>query len=244
MRCTRSAILTSALEDYLETIYLFVQQQGFARVRDIAKARNVKAGSVSPAMKRLAALGLIEYAQREYIKLTDEGERFARKIFSRHEILTRFFHEFLKMDLEDASADACALEHSLSDEAMDRLVRLFEFMRLCPERKREFWDFFHTCTLVNPDGTGECNHECTENVRRLVIRSKKYLKDMEPGETSKVIKLDSSGDERNVLIDLGFLPEASVEMVRISESEGRVYIKLNGYRLSIPMEYAEAILVE
>ena len=47
--------LTAALEDYLETIYQLVRKQSFARVRDIAKARDVKAGSVSPALKRLLA---------------------------------------------------------------------------------------------------------------------------------------------------------------------------------------------
>ena len=37
--------ISSSLEDYLETIYLLVQEQGFARVKDVARARDVKAAS-------------------------------------------------------------------------------------------------------------------------------------------------------------------------------------------------------
>ena len=71
--------LTGALEDYLETIYELVRDHKFARVRDIAKARGVRAASVSPAMKRLSDLGLIRYVRREYIDLTEQGEEEARK---------------------------------------------------------------------------------------------------------------------------------------------------------------------
>jgi DtxR family Mn-dependent transcriptional regulator len=46
--------LSTALEDYLETIFELVRDQKFARVKDIAKARGVRSASVSPAMKRLA----------------------------------------------------------------------------------------------------------------------------------------------------------------------------------------------
>ena len=93
--------LTASLEDYLETIYRLVREKRFARVRDIAQARGVKAGSVSPAMKRLAELGLIAYQQREYIGLTAEGERAARRIYARHQLLTSFFHDLLKRAIDE-----------------------------------------------------------------------------------------------------------------------------------------------
>ncbi|MBM4373322.1 MAG: metal-dependent transcriptional regulator, partial [Deltaproteobacteria bacterium] len=82
--------LTPALEDYLETIFELVQERKVARVRDIAEARSVKAGSVSPAMRRLADLGLIRYHQREFIDLTEQGEEEARRVMARHRVLRRF----------------------------------------------------------------------------------------------------------------------------------------------------------
>ena len=156
---SRKGELTGSLEDYLETIYLLIQERRVARVRDIAKARNVKAGSVTPALRRLSDLGLIEYEQREYIDLTERGEQEARRVLSRHQLLTRFFDEVLQMPPEAADAEACRLEHSLSDEAMDRLVRFFEFLAVCPHQPPALLKAFHECNLVH--GTeSDCPPEC------------------------------------------------------------------------------------
>ena len=124
--------MSSSLEDYLETIYLLVQQHGFARVRDIAHARDVKAATVSIALRKLADGELVNYTRREYIGLTPKGEDAARRILTRHRLLTRFFEEVLQMPAHAASDQACAMEHSLTDEAMDRMVRFFEFLGNCP----------------------------------------------------------------------------------------------------------------
>ena len=156
---SRKGELTGSLEDYLETIYLLIQERRVARVRDIAKARSVKAGSVTPALRRLSDLGLIEYEQREYIDLTERGEQEARRVLARHRLLTRFFDEVLQMPAEAADAEACKLEHSLSDEAMDRLVRFFEFLAVCPHQPPELLKAFHECNLVQ--GTeSDCPPEC------------------------------------------------------------------------------------
>jgi len=126
-------VLSSALEDYLETIFILVRDNKFARVKDIAKARGVRSASVSPAMRRLAELELIKYVQREYIDLTPKGEVEARRIYARHRVLIRFFEEILGVPAEVAREDACSMEHSLSDVSMDHLVRFFEFLGACPE---------------------------------------------------------------------------------------------------------------
>src|SRR5512140_1588837 len=130
--------MSEPLEDYLETIYLLVQEHGFARVRDIAKARHVKAATVSIALRKLSDTGLVNYARREYIGLTTKGEEAARRILTRHRLLTRFFEEVLGMAPHAAGEQACAMEHSLTDEAMDRMVRFFEFLGSCPSVVKAF----------------------------------------------------------------------------------------------------------
>ncbi|MCC6133212.1 MAG: metal-dependent transcriptional regulator, partial [Acidobacteria bacterium] len=89
--------MSEPLEDYLETIYLLVQEHGFARVRDIAKARDVRAATVSISLRKLSEAGLVNYVRREYIGLTEKGEEAARRILTRHRLLTRFFQEVLGM---------------------------------------------------------------------------------------------------------------------------------------------------
>ena len=95
-------VLTPALEDYLETIYRLVGQSGFARVKDIASARDVRPASVSPALKRLDSMGLVQYERREYVGLTPAGEKAARKIYARHQVLSRFLSTVLKEVLHPA----------------------------------------------------------------------------------------------------------------------------------------------
>lgn len=148
--------ISGALEDYLESIYLLVRDNKVARVKDIAKARRVRPVSVTQAMHRLAELGLIDYAQRERIELTPEGERLAQRVFSRHRALTRFFGEILGVEAVKAESTACAMEHQLGDEAMDALVRFFEFLQVCPEG-RSFLHNFHRCSRVHPDQP-PCEH--------------------------------------------------------------------------------------
>src|SRR5512140_1939219 len=135
---TTPASMSEPLEDYLETIYLLVQEHGFARVRDIAKARHVKAATVSIALRKLADAELVNYVRREYIGLTTKGEEAARRILTRHRLLTRFFEEVLGMAPYAAGEQACAMEHSLTDESMDRMVRFFEFLGTCPSVVQAF----------------------------------------------------------------------------------------------------------
>jgi len=119
-------LITGVLEDYLETIYLLQKTSPVVRVKDIAKKYNVKASSVTPAMKRLSEAGLIDYQQREYIVLTKEGEKLASRVYSKHELLFAFFNKILKVNKTTAYKDACLIEHNLSPETYKKLTLFME----------------------------------------------------------------------------------------------------------------------
>jgi DtxR family Mn-dependent transcriptional regulator len=138
MNKTGTLELSQSLEDYLETIYELVRDKKFARVKEIAQLRAVRPGSVSPAMRRLADLGLIRYEQREYIDLTPAGQEQAQSVLARHELLLQFLHDVLLMPKDLAQADACALEHSLSPLATRRLAGLLEYLTGESESTRDF----------------------------------------------------------------------------------------------------------
>jgi ferrous iron transport protein A len=63
------------------------------------------------------------------------------------------------MPADAADAEACKLEHSLSDEAMDRLVRFFEFLAVCPHQPPALLEAFHECNLVH-GSEANCPPEC------------------------------------------------------------------------------------
>lgn len=235
--------LSRALEDYLETIYELVRDNQYARVKDIARARDVKAGSVTPAMHRLAELGLIRYVQREYIGLTEEGERVARRVFARHQMLTRFFMEFLRMPEGGARRDACAMEHSLSDEAMDGLVRLFEFLRVCPEVSGAFLERFHGCPVIQAGGVDDCGRACESARKSLSVPPMRSVAELKPGQSGRVTQVNAQGGLRQRLLDMGFLPDVQIEVERVAPAGGPVWVKLQGFQLSLRQKEAQAVLV-
>ena len=235
--------LTGALEDYLETIYLLQRDRPYARVKDIARERKVKPGSVSPAIKRLATMGLVEYHQREYICLTDEGEAEGRRVYSRHRILTAFFEKVLKMSPVSADRDACALEHSISDEAMDRLVRFFEYLAVCPSASTEFVDRFHNCSRVNPE-TGGCGEDCAASRVDLASESMTRLNRLKPGERGIVRQVRAHGAVRQRLLDMGLLPDTVVELVRKAPSGDPIWIRFQHTQLALRADEARTVLVE
>lgn len=236
--------MTDALEDYLETIFELVRDRKIARVRDIAGARGVKSGSVSPAMRRLADLGLIRYIEREYIDLTPEGEKAAQRIYAKHQLLTRFFTEVLKMSRKTAESDACAMEHSLSIEGMDHFVRFFEFLQGCPEGIR-LLGRFSKCSLVHEDAP-ECDMDCALKRQRAGARERprKTLWDLAPGERAEIRQITDAGDERLHLLDMGIMPNVEVQTERKLADDKKILITLQGFQISLSREQAEAVIVD
>lgn len=232
--------ISSSLEDYLETIYLLVQEQGFARVKDVAKARDVKAASVSIALRRLADLALVRYERREYIALTPDGEKAGRRVFSRHRLLTRFFEEVLSMKPQAASQQACAMEHSLTDEAMDRLVRFFEFLGTCPS----VVETFHRCPLAQ-DGKATLSgatRSCTV-CTKTQEESSMSLAELKPGQAAVVAKIDATGALRQRLLDMGVLPETPIDVERVGLGGDPFWVRCQGARLALRRSEATSILV-
>lgn len=236
--------LTGALEDYLETIFQLVTERGFARVRDIAKARDVRAGSVSPALKRLAGMGLVDYARREYVTLTEEGMRQARRVYARHELLSRFFGEVLQMSPEAAERDACAMEHHLSDEAMDRMTRFFEYLGSCQSSDRDLLTRFHGCSLVHEE-LDACEHECRPGNHRLRLLEQQAhnLFKLRPGQRGIVARVDAHGAIRQRLLDMGILPQAEVTVARVAPGGDPIWIQIHGTELALRRQEAEAVLL-
>ena len=240
--------LSPSLEDYLETIYQLVQEGHFARVKDIARSRAVKPGSVSPALKKLSDLGLVKYVQREYVGLTPEGEREARRVFSRHTVLTRFFHEILHMGPLAAEEQACSMEHSLSNEGMDRLVRFFEFLVVCPVKGADLVEMFRCCPLVHghrSDSQPLCQQECVTGVLSQINDGGESLNvgQLTPGQRGKVMHVNADAAVRQRLLDMGILPNTLVEVERLAPNGDAIWVRLDGSQLALQRQEAEAVQV-
>ena len=107
-------------EDYLEQILMLLEQKGHARSIDIAAGLDVTKPSVSVAMKKLRENGYIIMGADNLISLTDKGYAIARRIYDRHQALTKYLVK-IGVPEEIAKEDACKMEHDLSDEAYNAM---------------------------------------------------------------------------------------------------------------------------
>lgn len=123
---------SASMEDYLEAIAVLSGKGKVVRANQISGALNVKKSSVTSALKKLTATGLVAHEPYGYVELTREGKKLAEGVIRRHRILTRFLTEVLDVDEKIAEEDACKIEHIISPMSTERLMEFLEFVEACP----------------------------------------------------------------------------------------------------------------
>ena len=109
-------------EMYLETIYILTKKNHDVRSLDVAEYMNFSKPSVSRAVGLLKQGEYITVDQKGYLHLTAMGEEIAAKMYERHMLLTEFLIR-IGVDRETASADACKIEHDISDKSFEAIKR-------------------------------------------------------------------------------------------------------------------------
>ena len=84
-------------------------------------------------LKKLEKLGYINYIPYKGATLTDDGMKIAQKITRKHRILEKFLSDVLKVKQENVHAQACEMEHTLSDEAERALCAMLNNPDVCPD---------------------------------------------------------------------------------------------------------------
>ena len=112
-------------EMYLEAILVLKQKTGFVRSVDVGDYLGYSKPSVSRAMGILKKGGYVTVAKDGELNLTESGSQIAEMIYERHTFLSKFLMA-AGVPEEIATADACKLEHSISDvsfQALKKFVR-------------------------------------------------------------------------------------------------------------------------
>jgi DtxR family Mn-dependent transcriptional regulator len=126
-------ILSSRLEDYLETVYVLSKREDTVGVTEVAREREVTIPTVRAAVSKLQEAGLVRQHPYGKIILTAEGERVGASIYQTHRTLYRFLVEILLVDPVRAEREACKLEHGLSRQTLKRLLAFLETINDCTE---------------------------------------------------------------------------------------------------------------
>ncbi len=107
-------------EDYLEKILMLHDRLGQVRSIDIATELGYSKPSISIAMKKLRENGYIEMDADNLITLTDAGHKIAKRVYSRHQTITRLLVS-IGVNPKTAEEDACKMEHDISEETFRRI---------------------------------------------------------------------------------------------------------------------------
>lgn len=121
-------------ENYLETILILQNRNGSVRSVDIARELSVSKPSVCRAIGILKNSGLLTMEMNGELRLTAAGKTCADAIYERHILITKFLHETAGVDEETAEADACRIEHIISEETFKKIK---EFLAKRSKRRKQ-----------------------------------------------------------------------------------------------------------
>lgn len=126
-RSTRSSG-SVAMDDYLEQILHLIEEKGYARPVDVSERLGISQASVTNMLQRLDAEGLVKHEKYRRTTLTDEGQRIARAIIDRHELLTEFLRLF-DIDEEIIYRDVEGMEHHISRDTLSVIRAMTETLK-------------------------------------------------------------------------------------------------------------------
>ncbi len=109
-------------EMYLETIRILSIGGKNVRAIDVGEYMGYSKPSVSRAMKILRDKRLIEIDALGHITLTEQGAEIANTMYERHKLLTEFLAG-LGVSEQTADADACKIEHCISEESFEAIKK-------------------------------------------------------------------------------------------------------------------------
>ncbi len=206
---------SSFREDILETLYK-EKATGIPAtpIGDLAAlvGRDVK--ELEETLCEMENNGDLIIAPDMTITLTARGEETGGKIMRKHRILECFFSEMLGMAPESAGKEACALEHTVSDEAIERLGKYIRAPAWTGHRGLRRGKWWHALTLI----------EAAEG-DSLVI---------------SCVRCRGPGSR---LHDLGLFPGTPVTVVRKIPGNG-IVIRVKESDIALSPEIAASIIVE
>lgn len=249
---TLSEELSASMEDYLEAIYHIVREKQAARAKDIAKSLKVNNSSVTGALRSLSEKGFINYAPYDVITLTAKGLDHAEDVVRRHEALMDFFTKVLCVDAAEASTAACKMEHAVSRDIIDRLIRFVEFIEICPRGGDLLIDGFRNHCAQ--DGAfprcADSIHTCLEDLKKrheaMTSESREpvALRDLKPEQRGTIVKIKGRGGIGRKLADKHVGSGSVVEVSKVDGHTQEMDVKVQGYRMTLSAEEAAKIIVE
>jgi DtxR family transcriptional regulator, Mn-dependent transcriptional regulator len=124
--------LTQAIQEYLESLY-WLGEAGIDRTpTNLARALQKSPPSITEMVRRLEGEGLVARGPGKRIALTEEGERIARHVVSRHRLVEAFLVKVMGVPWDEVHEEAEAFEMGVTPALEARMLAMIGEARTCP----------------------------------------------------------------------------------------------------------------
>jgi DtxR family Mn-dependent transcriptional regulator len=216
------AEITAPVEDYLKAIYEIERGGSAAATNDIASRLAIAPASVSGMIRRLAGQGLLKHERYRGVRLTGAGRSAALRTLRRHRILECYLTQILGYDWDRVHEEAERLEHTASDELIDRMATALGD------------------PTVDPHGAPIPTREGAVDETRL-----RSLADLGAGERARVLRMaDEDGGFLRYLAELGVTPGVELEVAQRAPFDGPLTVKVGKGTHAIGASAAARVFVQ
>lgn len=158
------------------------------------------------------------------IRLTDKGSDLSKGLIRRHRLAERLFTDVFDLSGDIVEADACKMEHILSEELTDSVCTFLGHPPTCPHDK--------------PIPRGECCKKYRVDVQPVVVR----LSDFEVGQSGKILFITPSEASRiGRLSSIGVIPGTVIKLIQKRPS---IVLQVDETTIAIDPELAMEIFVK
>lgn len=121
-----------ATEEYLQAVYTLADEGGQVIGARLAEFLRISPAAVSEMVHRLERDGLLRLDERKEVRLTERGLTAASRVVRRHRLAERMLVDLLGYEWWKTHEEAERIEHTMSQEMEERLVRVLGDPQTCP----------------------------------------------------------------------------------------------------------------
>lgn len=219
----RDGLNHQAIEDYLKIIYRLAEQESPVSTSRLAEARQVKPGSATSMLQRLARLGLVNYKKHDGVTLTEAGREIALEVIRHHRLIELYLMEKLGFTWDEVHEQAELLEHVISEKLEERIAAALNYPTVDP----------HGDPIPSKEGA-------------LSAAPGVSLDSLRTGDRGVVLRIpdDGNSDLLRYLGELGLLPGEHFVLTARAPFEGPLTLEVDGRERIIGQKAAAAVLVQ
>lgn len=218
----RNSLNHQAIEDYLKTIYMLAVEETPVTTSRIAEARDVKPGSVTSMIQRLAKLNLVNYEKHYGVTLTDAGTKVALEVIRHHRLIELFLIEALGFTWDEVHEQADILEHVISEKLEERIAAALNYPQFDP----------HGNPIPSREGV-------------MASVEAEPLSALAAGARARIAYVlnDENSEMLRYLAELGLTPGAVLEIKQVAPFAGPLTVEIDNESRVIGQTIASAVMV-